>query len=293
MSSPSSITYRPSDGGIDFYNFDWNYARSIGWHKFENATRMDFDRLELWKEERGMKFRCHYFDGEIFIKFPTNVHESVVQSFYAVRDYNSLVSGGATKNSPIKHSGSGNEYLMGDFVQQPDYSCTVFGRKSKNLVVEVGFSQTNTDLVRHLKNYIKFTDDVMIAIGISIYNLNAAGNAAMVFMAFERLAENVEIATKLISFGTAPLQSQARQNLETLCGRAVEGVGVGDIPCDREHVDNYLVPIPYNYLLNVDNMGLILFQPLVLPPGMVSPPDFVINLVEMQEDIMNGLRTGP
>jgi hypothetical protein len=166
---------------------------------------------------------------------------------------------------------------------EPDFACMIHGRRSRNAILEVAYSQLNYDLVSKLLDYLTRTNDVMVSMGIKIYRRRLDGTVAMVFMTFERLAPNRNVATRLISFGTAPVHPNARRSLEQLSGTVMSGVGIGAAhPCNAENIDEYCVSIPYNLMINLDNDGIQLFQPLHIQ----QPPNYIVSLYNVQLDIL-------
>jgi len=219
MASPVTISYRHSDEGIDA----WIMNESGRDFKAHNISPTEVHEMLKHLESLRIRSRIHFFNGELRISRPIlGPHEA------ASRFFDSRITLWNNLRYPLDLLGERPVNLQNRGLYQPDSSFQVEnrGHSSPNAVVETHF-HSNTSISEfnvELRNYIDFTPDVMIVVGVKIYNRQLSGQFSAVFVVYERdVATNRSQLTRLISFGTSILHHNALTSWEESTGGNVIG----------------------------------------------------------------------
>jgi hypothetical protein len=290
MSSPSSVLHRLSEEatGLD----EWMMKTTDKDYSVHGLSLLEVLRVKNKLESAKVKFRIR-FDGErLRVSHPSTIHEAASGFF----DSNIVVWNlhvGGNFNTPLESLRSADLQLLNGGLYEPDSSFQVRGRfhPSPNAILEVDYHSglTITQFTADLKTYIERTPDVMLSMGVKLYDRLANGSFAALFVAYQRdvITNSAEIL-HLISFGTANLHHAALTAWRTLTVHNVSGVVPGGVACLNPPDDIFLPRLPHAHLVCIDNVGLHLGANALLP-GVAAGADFVVNLFDLQQTVDNYL----
>lgn len=245
----------------------------------KNISPEEYETLVSYFDSNQVKVRVARLDDDAFIKIPHLPHESPSSSFMSeVKRYNN--SRTSDLDIPLMGWGSTNVNLIpghGSYFV-PDFAFGVAPRlhPSPNAVGEIHYRSglTIREVISKLRRYITHTVDVMISIGIFVFEPED-GRFAAVFVAFQRnlAAPNAQpIPLQNVSFGTGAVDNESSLSLQMEVGMALTGVGAGGPACDGNN--EYEVNLPENLLLCLDNFGMTLA--IDVGNGMVPVRLFVV-----------------
>ncbi len=252
-----------------------------------------FASFSEYSQNYHLIFRYYPDQSLLLIKYPHVVHEKV--SFYfssKMMLYNLQLSGNPL--SPIGMHGTTHFSLRNGTICSPNCSfrSEFPPRRSNNCVVEIANSEGLASLAQSLRDYITFTDDILLAIGVKIWRNIEFGGAELLFIMYLRqlgTSRPILHSPSFISFGNIGLaenhQNQALNAIPGLSELEFKGVGFGQEDCDQPNHPLYIIHLPSHLLLCTDNLGQ------QLPPNVIISENqsCMIDLYELQQQILTYL----
>jgi hypothetical protein len=306
MSSPTSTTFRISETHAEtvfrILQFDLltfvEAARRCGGSTvsptFAYLSKEEIATVQNYSTENGAKLKLKSVGsgGQCFV-YPLRPHESVATAVEGdIIDWNRNRTG--KRLSPLNPLRSA-DVDSDEGVVQPDCQFMA-GRRthnSPNFVLETNYHAVAPvrAFLDRLNAYFTNTRDVMVVMGVNIYNERVDGTFAAVAILLARTDAHHGELLQLTSFGSAPIQAQARMAWELGTGALMTGVGVvGYPPCDAAHAGHgaYFIELPQPLMLARN-----VVPPLVFHDGHLPGPDpLQISLFEVQSTIAEAFRLG-
>lgn len=222
-----------------------------------HLTQSQQDELDAYIQLKGYRLLIKPTPIGPFLSAPTATHKSVGGAVsYQIQTHNITISG--NNSLPMRMGGTARTTVNG-LSYLPDTRFQVKNRlhDSPNFVLETHYrsSETVGDFHTRLTSYISNTVDIMVALGIIVYNRDQNGLFAAVAVVYER-NNNAAVLTHNASFGTRAMDPEYLVVWNAATGQAtLHGVGVlGFPPCDDQTQFQvpYVLPLPQDLMLAIN-----------------------------------------
>jgi len=217
---------------------------------FNYPTDDQMGELMAHMNLKGYKLRFKSSDRKAFFVYPTNTHEAVASNltwFFSNINHNRSFH----SNLPMRVFGTGGQHMLTGRLNQPDLCTQVLNRthQSANMVQETHYrsSQSMTLYHERLRNFILDTQNIMMAIGIKVYDFDEHGSFAAIIIVYERTADNQAQITHNVSFGSmAPTAHEIAEWEDETPGIPLTGIGITGYPvcsADTQNHPIYMLPL--------------------------------------------------